>query len=272
MMLFCIALVAASPAAAQKKGGTLRLYHNDNPPSTSLLEESTIASVMPFAAVFNNLVVFDPAKPHESLDTVIPDLAESWSWDSTNTKLTFKLRQGVKWHDGQPFTAKDVQCTWRMLIGKGETPGLQAQPAQGLVHETAGRQRQRRLRGDVRAERAAAEPAGAARERVLAGLSLPCAAAGDAHQAGRHRAVQIRRVQARRFDPPGAQSRLLQEGPALSRRDHGADHRQPRHAHAGVLDRRFRHHLSLRRQRSPDEGHQGARAERDLRDDRPRAR
>jgi len=117
--LFCIALVAASPAAAQKKGGTLRLYHNDNPPSTSLHEEATIASVTPFAAIFNNLVVFDPAKVHESIDTVIPDLAESWSWDSTNTKLTFKLRQGVKWHDGQPFTAKDVQCTWRMLIGKG---------------------------------------------------------------------------------------------------------------------------------------------------------
>ena len=72
MMLFCIALVAASPAAAQKKGGTLRLYHNDNPPSTSLLEESTIASVTPFAAVFNNLVVFDPAKVHESIETVIP--------------------------------------------------------------------------------------------------------------------------------------------------------------------------------------------------------
>ena len=133
------------PAAAQKKGGTLRLYHNDNPPSTSLLEESTIASVMPFAAVFNNLVVFDPAKPHESIETVIPDLAESWSWDATNTKLTFKLRQGVKWHDGQPFTAKDVQCTWRMLIGKGETQDFQAQPAQGLVHQAAGRQHQRRL-------------------------------------------------------------------------------------------------------------------------------
>src|SRR6185369_15574657 len=122
MMLFCAALLAAGPAAAQKKGGTLRLYHNDTPPSTSLLEESTIASVMPFAAVFNNLVVFDPAKPHESPETVIPDLAESWSWDQTNTRLTFKLRQGVKWHDGQPFTAKDVQCTWRMLIGKSEGP------------------------------------------------------------------------------------------------------------------------------------------------------
>ena len=86
--LFCTALVAASPAAAQKKGGTLKLYHNDNPPSTSLHEEATIASVTPFAAIFNNLVVFDPAKVHESIDTVIPDLAESWSWDSTNTKLT----------------------------------------------------------------------------------------------------------------------------------------------------------------------------------------
>ena len=87
--------LATTPAAAQKRGGTLRLYHNDNPPSASLLEESTISSVTPFSAVFNNLVMFDPAKVHESIDTVVPDLAESWSWDPTNTRLTFKLRQGV---------------------------------------------------------------------------------------------------------------------------------------------------------------------------------
>src|SRR4030081_2400146 len=123
-----IALSAATPAAAQKKGGTLRLYHNDNPPSASLLEESTIASVTPFSAVFNNLVVFDPFKVHESLETVIPDLAESWSWDASNTRLTFKLRLGVKWHDGQPFTAKDVQCTWRMLIGKGDVADFKRNP------------------------------------------------------------------------------------------------------------------------------------------------
>jgi peptide/nickel transport system substrate-binding protein len=128
VLLSAATLSTATPALAQKKGGTLRLYHNDNPPSTSLMEESTIASVMPFAAVFNNLVVFDPAKPHESLETVIPDLAESWSWDATNTKLTFKLRQGVKWHDGQPFTAKDVQCTWRMIIGKGDTQDFKRNP------------------------------------------------------------------------------------------------------------------------------------------------
>ena len=145
-LLRCCARCQPPRRRAQKSGGTLRLYHNDNPPSASLLEESTIASVTPFAAVFNNLVVFDPAKVHESIDTVIPDLAESWSWDATNTKLTFKLRQGVKWHDGKPFTAKDVQCTWRMLIGKSDdAQDFTAQSAQGLVLEAAGRHHQWRL-------------------------------------------------------------------------------------------------------------------------------
>jgi len=32
--------------------------------------------------------------------------------------LTFQLRENVKWHDGRPFTARDVQCTWDMLLGK----------------------------------------------------------------------------------------------------------------------------------------------------------
>jgi peptide/nickel transport system substrate-binding protein len=127
-LALCSVLLVVAPAAAQKRGGTLRLYHNDNPPSASLLEESTIASVTPFSAVFNNLVVFDPSKVHESLETVVPDLAESWSWDASNTRLTFKLRQGVKWHDGQPFTAKDVQCTWRMLIGKSDVQDFKRNP------------------------------------------------------------------------------------------------------------------------------------------------
>jgi peptide/nickel transport system substrate-binding protein len=36
-------------------------------------------------------------------------------------ELTFRLREGVRWHDGQPFTAKDVQCTWDMLLGNSGT-------------------------------------------------------------------------------------------------------------------------------------------------------
>jgi ABC-type transport system substrate-binding protein len=113
------AMFAAVPTAdAQKPGGTLRIYHRDNPPSASLHEEATVSVTEPFMAVFNNLVLFDQTKRFNSFDTIVPELGESWSWDASNTLLTFKLRQGVKWHDGKPFTAKDVQCTWHALIGK----------------------------------------------------------------------------------------------------------------------------------------------------------
>src|SRR5204862_4706941 len=77
---------------------------------------------------YSNLVAFDMAKQHESIDTIVPDLATSWSWDDSKTKLTFKLREGVKWHDGQPFTAKDVQCTFNMLSGKVENPDFRRNP------------------------------------------------------------------------------------------------------------------------------------------------
>ena len=59
-----------------------------------------------------------PRKPRNGFDAIVPELAESWAWDTTGTKLTFKLRSGVTWHDGKPFTAKDVQCTWHRLNGK----------------------------------------------------------------------------------------------------------------------------------------------------------
>ena len=111
-------VLGALPALAQKQGGTLRIYHRDNLPSGSIHEEATISTVQPFMSIFNNLVVFDQTKKLNTPETIVPDLAESWAWDASNTKLTFKLRQGVKWHDGKPFTAKDVQCTWNKLTGK----------------------------------------------------------------------------------------------------------------------------------------------------------
>jgi peptide/nickel transport system substrate-binding protein len=110
--------LAGGPALAQKQGGTLKIYHRDNPPSASVHEEATVSTNLPFMALYNNLVIYDQTKDINSLETIVPDLAESWSWDATKTKLTFKLRQGVKWHDGKPFTAKDVECTWNKLLGK----------------------------------------------------------------------------------------------------------------------------------------------------------
>jgi peptide/nickel transport system substrate-binding protein len=111
-------LALAEPVVAQKSGGILRSYNSSNPPSASILEEATIATAMAFSGVFNNLLIFDQSKPRNGLDTIVPELAESWSWDASRTRLTFKLRSGVKWHDGKPFTAKDVQCTWDKLKGK----------------------------------------------------------------------------------------------------------------------------------------------------------
>ena len=115
-----VALLAsgAALAGAPKSGGTLRIYNTSQPPSASIHEESTIATHMPFMAVFNNLVRFDASKPRNGFDTIVPDLAESWAWDTSGTKLTFKLRTGVAWHDGKPFSGKDVQCTWHRLNGK----------------------------------------------------------------------------------------------------------------------------------------------------------
>ena len=49
--------------------------------------------------------------------SIVPDLATEWSWNEERTTLTFRLRQGVKWHDGKPFTAKDVKCTFDLLHG-----------------------------------------------------------------------------------------------------------------------------------------------------------
>jgi peptide/nickel transport system substrate-binding protein len=111
-------LVGIEPALAQKSGGVLRSYNSSNPPSASIIEEATIATAMAFSGVFNNLLIFDQAQPRNGADTIQPELAESWAWDDSKTKLTVKLRQGVKWHDGKPFTAKDVQCTWNKIQGK----------------------------------------------------------------------------------------------------------------------------------------------------------
>ncbi|HEX3863911.1 MAG TPA: ABC transporter substrate-binding protein [Stellaceae bacterium] len=108
----------SSDAAAQKRGGILRVYHRDSPANMSIYEEGTISVVGPMMGVFNNLVVFDPNQKQNRLDDIVPDLADSWSWSSDNTALTVKLHPGVKWHDGKPFTASDVKCTWDLLQGK----------------------------------------------------------------------------------------------------------------------------------------------------------
>src|SRR6516164_40223 len=109
---------AVGPAFAQKAGGILKISHFDSPASMSLLEESTAAAVRPMMGVFNNLVVYDQNVPQNSMASIVPELATGWSTNEEGTELIFPLRQGVKWHDGKPFSAQDVKCTWDLLAGK----------------------------------------------------------------------------------------------------------------------------------------------------------
>lgn len=111
----CLCVV---PAHAQKSGGTLRIYHRDSPASMSIHEEGTISAVLPAMGVFNNLVIYDQHVKQNTLDSIVPELATSWAWSEDGKTLSFKLRQGVTWHDGKPFTSADVICTFDLLTGK----------------------------------------------------------------------------------------------------------------------------------------------------------
>jgi peptide/nickel transport system substrate-binding protein len=117
--LILVLIGGSTVAVAQKSGGVLKMLHGDSPASMSILEESTIVSEGPMMAVFNNLVLFDQHIAQNSLDTIRPELATDWAWNDDRTVLTLHLREGVRWHDGLPFTAADVKCTWDLLQGKG---------------------------------------------------------------------------------------------------------------------------------------------------------
>ena len=113
-------MALADPALAQKQGGILRVFHRDSPASMSIVEEGSISAIMPMMGVFNNLVLFDQHVPQNRVQSIVPDLATSWTSNEEGTELTFTLREGVKWHDGKPFTAADVKCTYDLLTGKAK--------------------------------------------------------------------------------------------------------------------------------------------------------
>jgi len=114
LLVFC----ALAQAGEEKQGGILRVYHRDSPASASIHEEATYSVNIPFMPVFNNLVIYKQDVAQNSLESIVPDLAESWAWSDDKKVLNFKLRQGVKWHDGKQFTSADVKCTFDMLMGK----------------------------------------------------------------------------------------------------------------------------------------------------------
>ncbi|MEX2220511.1 MAG: ABC transporter substrate-binding protein [Candidatus Rokuibacteriota bacterium] len=113
------------PAAAQtpKQGGHLNvMLREDLAQGFSIHETSTISTVWPSMPCLSNLVIFDPLKRVESADTIIGELAEKWSWQDNYKNLVFFLRKDVKWHDGKPFSSKDVKSTFDMVRAAPDAP------------------------------------------------------------------------------------------------------------------------------------------------------
>jgi peptide/nickel transport system substrate-binding protein len=112
-----LALVG-TPASGQspRPGGVLTVaQREDTPQGFAIHESSTVSTTWPAMPCLSNLVLFNPLTQQESVDTVVGELAEKWSWQDNYRNLVFFLRKNVKWHDGQPFTSKDVKFTFDML-------------------------------------------------------------------------------------------------------------------------------------------------------------
>ncbi|MBI2907455.1 MAG: hypothetical protein HYX92_07380 [Chloroflexi bacterium] len=92
-------------AAGPRSGGVLPRANADDPPHLDIHQVSSISANLSLTNVYNALLRLDPA----NVDKAIPDLAEKWTLDPDGKTYTFRLREGVKWHDGKPFTSADVK-------------------------------------------------------------------------------------------------------------------------------------------------------------------
>jgi peptide/nickel transport system substrate-binding protein len=106
----------AFPAASQspRSGGELVFPVPSEPPSYDGHREETFGLIHPIAPFYNTLLRVDPndksgTKPY-------PSIAESWSVSSDGKTYTFKIRRGVKFHDGAELTARDVKASYDKII------------------------------------------------------------------------------------------------------------------------------------------------------------
>jgi len=132
LFLILAITLAAAPAAAQvsgppvregKAGGVLRpVLREDLPQGFAIHESATNSVTWPAMPCYSNLVMYDQTKRLGRMDTIVPELAEKWSWQDNYRNLVFFLRRDVKWHDGQPFTSKDVKFTFDVVREAAEAP------------------------------------------------------------------------------------------------------------------------------------------------------
>ena len=101
-LILLASILAATPAAAQKASDTLRIAFQDPISTLDLIRDRKPETLLTSSAVFDGLVALDP-----DTRACKPNLAESWTRVSDKI-IEFKLRRGIRWHDGKDFTADDV--------------------------------------------------------------------------------------------------------------------------------------------------------------------
>ncbi len=108
----------ASPAQPVR-GGTLIVAIDPEPSSLTATFNNQYSNRTISANIFDGLLRYDDNYQPQ------PNLAESWSVSPDGKSITFKLRPGVKWHDGQPFTSEDVRYSalevWKKVHSRGRS-------------------------------------------------------------------------------------------------------------------------------------------------------
>src|SRR5262252_3637215 len=110
-------VVAGRGADAQERpryGGELVYVVPTEPASYDGHREGIFALIHPLAPVYSTLLRFDPTD--RTGTKVVGDLAESWTIAKDGRTYTFKLRRGVKFHDGGDLTSKDVKASYDKIV------------------------------------------------------------------------------------------------------------------------------------------------------------
>ncbi len=104
--------LAASAQQTPKRGGTLVFAIGSNPETLNPAVTTGVEALGVACKMFNGLVYLDRDWNPK------PELAESWTVSKDGLRIAFKLRSGVTWHDGKPFTSADVKFTMEEVLAK----------------------------------------------------------------------------------------------------------------------------------------------------------
>src|SRR5216110_3237366 len=114
-LVFAAAVVFAMPAAAEetpKRGGTLTyMIPADAPPSFDAQREETYATIHSAAPFYSTLIRINPKNPGSTTDIVCDLCTEMPTPTDAGTTYTFKIRQDVKFHNGDKLTAADIAAS-----------------------------------------------------------------------------------------------------------------------------------------------------------------